>query len=104
MGQNLPPAPQQKVQAAARPSARSSFSGGAGGVDIGALAGQLVGGGATGAIVTAIVGAITKFHQKRGLIHYCNTLRDTSCGDECRERDRDREMPLLAQLERIALP
>jgi hypothetical protein len=34
------------------------LSGSAGGVDIGALAGQVVGGGASGAIVTAIVGLI----------------------------------------------
>jgi hypothetical protein len=35
-----------------------ALAGSAGSLDIGAMAGQLVGGGATGAIVTAIVGAI----------------------------------------------
>jgi hypothetical protein len=34
------------------------LSGGGEGVDIGALAGQLVGGGVSGAIVTAVVGLI----------------------------------------------
>jgi hypothetical protein len=34
------------------------LSGGAGGMDISAIAGQLVGGGVSGAIVTAIVGVI----------------------------------------------
>jgi hypothetical protein len=34
------------------------LAGGAGDMDIGALAGQLVGGGVSGAIVTAIVGMI----------------------------------------------
>ena len=36
------------------------LAGGVGGMDIGAIAGQLVGGGITGAIVTAIVGAVMK--------------------------------------------
>jgi hypothetical protein len=36
------------------------LSGAAGGMDLGALAGQLVGGGVSGAIVTAIVGMIMK--------------------------------------------